>query len=356
MAILSTDRQTDRRDPSPLISVIIPVYNTEEYLKRCLDSVLGNTYRNLEVICVNDGSTDGSLSVLREYAAADPRVRVIDQPNGGVSAARNAGLDAAAGEYISFVDSDDRVHRQYYEVLLHFALDMDADMIVCRICPEEKTDEKLETGSVHFHAMDLQESQKAAMRFFVHSKLYRHSVVRKIRFNEKLDFGEDTFYNLTLYSERPDLRSGSVDEALYYYLQRGGSLSHSGQIGKVLKISDASREKAEEGPAYAVVFLREAVKKFLDYRRGSIFLIGEEQKERNRCCAERRPVYRKMVLSSDFSVKERAIYLILLYFPILYRVWTIYNDPTMLDWERIQRQKRKKKRRNKGPGGPEGPR
>ena len=97
----------------PLISVIIPVYNTEAYLERCLVSVLSNTYRDLEVICINDGSTDGSLEILNAFARQDERVTVIDKKNGGLSAARNDGLRRATGEWIAFIDSDDWIHPRY---------------------------------------------------------------------------------------------------------------------------------------------------------------------------------------------------------------------------------------------------
>ena len=89
---------------SSKISVIIPVYNTERYLPRCLDSVLSNTYDNLEVICINDGSTDNSINILDNYKVSDERVVVINQKNSGVSAARNAGINVATGEYIAFID------------------------------------------------------------------------------------------------------------------------------------------------------------------------------------------------------------------------------------------------------------
>ena len=93
----------------PKVSVIVPVYNVEKYLGECLDSVLRQTLSDIEIICVNDGSTDGSASILAEYAARDPRIKIITQPNGGLSAARNAGMDVASGEYIYFPDSDDYI-------------------------------------------------------------------------------------------------------------------------------------------------------------------------------------------------------------------------------------------------------
>jgi glycosyltransferase involved in cell wall biosynthesis len=93
----------------PKVSVIIPVYNVEKYLGECLDSVLRQTLKDIEIICVNDGSTDGSAKMLAEYAAKDPRIRIITQANAGLSAARNAGMDAACGKYIYFLDSDDYI-------------------------------------------------------------------------------------------------------------------------------------------------------------------------------------------------------------------------------------------------------
>lgn len=104
--------------PNSIISVIIPVYNTEKYLERCLQSVLQQTYPHIELLCVNDGSTDGSAAILARYAAADSHVKVLSQENKGQSAARNAALKIATGDYVFFVDADDFIHPQMLEVLL----------------------------------------------------------------------------------------------------------------------------------------------------------------------------------------------------------------------------------------------
>lgn len=101
-----------------LVSVIVPIYNREKYLRRCLDGILGQTYRNLEIVCVDDGSTDESPQICDEYAQKDSRVKVLHIPNGGVSNARNTGLDNAQGEYIFFVDSDDYVKETHIQDLL----------------------------------------------------------------------------------------------------------------------------------------------------------------------------------------------------------------------------------------------
>lgn len=113
-----------------LVSVIVPVYNVEKYLSRCLDSVMGQTYGQLEIICVNDGSTDASASILADYAAKDARIRVISQSNGGLSAARNAGLDVATGEWVMFVDSDDWIPPYAVEGFLKVAVESGARVVV----------------------------------------------------------------------------------------------------------------------------------------------------------------------------------------------------------------------------------
>ena len=105
-----------------LISVIVPVYNVEAYLPRCVDSILAQTYKNLEIILVDDGTKDRGGVICDEYAAKDPRVKVIHKENGGLSSARNAGIDVARGEYLAFVDSDDYLEPEAMEVLLNAAV------------------------------------------------------------------------------------------------------------------------------------------------------------------------------------------------------------------------------------------
>lgn len=105
-----------------LVSVIVPVYQVEKYLPKCVESILKQTYRNLEIILVDDGSPDGCPAICDTYAARDPRIKVIHKPNGGLSAARNSGLEAASGDWIAFVDSDDCVEPTYIETLLNLAL------------------------------------------------------------------------------------------------------------------------------------------------------------------------------------------------------------------------------------------
>lgn len=116
----------------PQVSVVIPVYNIAAHLRQCMDSVLGQTLNDLEVICVDDGSTDGSPAILAEYAARDGRVRVLTQANAGPGAARNAGLEMVSGEYLIFLDSDDWFEPVFLEKMMQRARSCQADVTICR--------------------------------------------------------------------------------------------------------------------------------------------------------------------------------------------------------------------------------
>ena len=112
----------------PKISIIIPIFNTEKYLKTCLNSVLNQTLKEIEIICINDGSTDNSLKIIEEYASKDKRIKFISQKNNGVSYARNKGLEIATGEFIGFVDSDDYASKNFFEKLYNSALKTNSDI------------------------------------------------------------------------------------------------------------------------------------------------------------------------------------------------------------------------------------
>lgn len=116
----------------PKVSVIIPVYNVEKYLRECLDSVVNQTLKDIEIICINDGSTDGSLKILEEYAKSDERIKIIDKPNSGYGASMNLGLEAAISEYIGIVESDDFVELYMFEKLYKTACANNLDLVRCR--------------------------------------------------------------------------------------------------------------------------------------------------------------------------------------------------------------------------------
>lgn len=217
----------------PAISVIIPVYNTERYLRKCMDSVCGQTYRNLEIICVNDGSPDRSADILAEYAAADPRVRVITQANAGLAAARNSGLKAATGDYITGVDSDDYLAPDAYARIMR-QLDKPAD-IIC--FGTQVTDESGRFLPSPYHELAWQGYRQADDDCFLRTnpcfwnKLYHKELIKRGRlsFPDGLIYEDDVFF----YDAAPSARElFYVKDKLYFYVQRPGSIMNSRQDWK----------------------------------------------------------------------------------------------------------------------------
>lgn len=215
----------------PLISVIVPVYKVESYLTRCVQSLQAQTYPNLEIYLVDDGSPDRCGAMCEEFAAADPRIHVIHKENGGLSSARNAGIDVAQGEYLGFVDSDDWVEPDFYEQLYAAAAKFDAPMAYCGrldeesetlaqtvgLCPER---EEAVTGEEFVRRVFCWENVDSA----AWDKLYRRELFREIRYPLGV-IGEDvpTTYRLALLGGRV----AACPKPLYHYYHRPDSITTS---------------------------------------------------------------------------------------------------------------------------------
>ena len=214
-------------DSKPLVTVIIPVYNTEPYLRKCMDSVCGQTYGNLEIICVNDGSTDGSQSILEEYAARDARVKVLVQENAGQAAARNRALDAAQGEYVMFVDSDDWLDLNTCEQCVQ-CMDDETDAVFFSLCiegvPDEQRKQEMEAGFVVHHegkqAVGMEHLNGSCV--YVAGKMYRRSVLEcgDVRFPNGILYEDAAFYFMVISCCRMIY---GINKPFYHYLQREGS-------------------------------------------------------------------------------------------------------------------------------------
>ena len=214
----------------PKISIIVPVYGVERYLARCLDSILNQTFRNFEVICVNDGSPDNCGVILADYAVRDNRIRIITQENKGLSAARNNGLKQATGTYVLFVDSDDYIHPQLLERTLAVIEQSHAD-IVCFSFQNTLPDTPvffplLEPSKVLLTDYPLTFCRKrCSWRIFfnVWSKLYRRDFIADLSFMEGICF-EDFPYILSLMAKRP--KTAIIKDKLYYYVDNESSITH----------------------------------------------------------------------------------------------------------------------------------
>lgn len=217
-------------DASALISVIVPVYKVEKYLDRCVASIANQTYQNLEIILVDDGSPDNCPAMCDGWAAKDSRVKVIHKENGGLSDARNAGMDVAAGAYIAFVDSDDWIHSDYIRQLYWAAASHDADIAACdfRTVYEEMPDNGLpEAPSIQpctpEQAIESM-TNNSNFRAVAWNKLYRREVLGKDRY-PKGRYHEDEFFTYRILDKAR--RLVYIDLPLYYYFQRPGSIMSS---------------------------------------------------------------------------------------------------------------------------------
>ena len=230
----------------PTISVIVPVYRAEAFLRKCTDSILQQTYTDLEIILVDDGSPDNCPAMCDAWAERDSRIKVIHKQNGGLSDARNAGLAIATGEYIAFVDSDDWVSKHYIKTLYEAASSVDADICECEIirtggeAPQEET--PLPTKPVCY------ETEKAVemligdmvLHQYVWNKIYRSTCLKGIPFI-KGKTNEDEFWTYQVFGRAN--RVVKIEERLYYYFQRSGSIMNSGYSLKRLDALEAKLER-----------------------------------------------------------------------------------------------------------------
>lgn len=219
----------------PLITIIIPVYNVEKYLKRCVDSVLAQTYRNFEVILIDDGSPDKSGELCDLFAEDDCRIRVFHTQNGGVSNARNIGLDNANGDYITFVDSDDYIHPDYLAELLKAVMEHKSSKIaVCSFYHVNSECTEFEEESKRCNFFDKSEINvfreynyvKAYVLKFIWCAIYDKEIIKKIRFRSGLHLAEDSLFMAEAISLSPDI--AIVNKSLYYYVNYAQSASHGG--------------------------------------------------------------------------------------------------------------------------------
>lgn len=227
------------------ISVVIPVYNVEKYLRRCIDSVLNQTYKNLEVVLVDDGSSDSSPSICDEYANYDERVRVIHKKNGGLSSARNAALDSSLiGDYVTFCDSDDWIAHNYYEYCINKLSDYQADVIQVdyTYATDKKIDKKNPTEKIQVY------EGKAILQHYLESTTYTGSysvcrclfsmdLIKDNRFREgKINEDIDWKYKV-LSNSRKFVVSNQV---MYFYYQSGNTISTGGLKKRDFQLREAA--------------------------------------------------------------------------------------------------------------------
>ena len=255
----------DRRI-TPVVSVVIPVYNVSLYLTQCLESVIYQTYRNLEIIVIDDGSTDDSARICDEYAKQDPRIRVLHTGNRGLASARNLGLLSASGLYIAFLDGDDWYELQTIDTLVKTALQTEADIVVA-YSSREYISKTFFPSAIHksvqvYCGQDIMPAFTAGLfENVVWNKLYHADCFKSICFPEKHNY-EDvaTTWKLMKNLEETNGRISIVPEVLFHFRMRKSSITHSGTYNNILDSWVAFHGKYESLPDYQDMLLPECMR------------------------------------------------------------------------------------------------
>ena len=296
-----------------LISIIVPAYNIQPYLSRCLESLCRQTHSNLEVIAVDDGSTDGTGRLLDDWASRDSRIIAIHQPNGGVTRARRSGMERASGAYIGFVDGDDVAEPDMFEILLSDAKTYHADIAHCgyqMVFPDGHIDYYYGSGKVleqdqQKGIIDLLEGKLVEPGLW--NKLYHRSLIERLMQDSRMDqnvrINEDLLMNFLLFSYA--CKSVFRDECKYHYMLRKGSAATSKpQRYKLLDPQWVAeilcRETAEDPQHYSAALCR--------YVR--VLIANAMQKEHPDIAEEARKILRQQQKTGRFQclpTKERAM-------------------------------------------------
>lgn len=234
-----------------LVSVIVPIYNVESYLRECVESIRRQTYHNLEIILINDGSTDSSLDICMEYKRKDNRIQVINKVNGGLSSARNKGIECAKGDYYLFVDSDDFISDKMVEVMIHKAQENNADIVCCNYDFYDDYSNFIKEHPININSDEIYSSKQAQdrllyngfFRCYAWNKLYKAQLFKKIRYPiGKLYEDIYTTYSLFEVSDRIVF----ITDSLYHYRFRTGSITRNTFDERLYQILEPIRKIESE--------------------------------------------------------------------------------------------------------------
>ena len=215
------------------ISVIVPVYNSELTIKKCVDSIINQSYKNIEIILINDGSTDNSLKMCNDLVKKNSNVIFINQENHGVSYSRNVGIELATGDYIGFVDSDDYIEKDMYKIMVE-NFDSKTSIVACNLFIEETTGKQLKNLNYHDCLIDrlvlpTEIYNNKSIQGYVCNKLYKSEIIKKnnIKFSEDYCVLEDDLFNYSILSYNEDLLVKYINKKLYHYVQTCTGASNS---------------------------------------------------------------------------------------------------------------------------------
>jgi glycosyltransferase involved in cell wall biosynthesis len=220
----------------PAVSIIVPVYNAEDRIEKCIQSVQRQTLKEIEILAINDGSTDGSYKILKKLAGTDTRIKVFDFPNGGAALARNRGLLIASGDYVTFVDADDWIEPNMYEDMLATIQNDDTPLVICNI-QKDYNGISQKVLEIRIHEIIREEILKKFIMmefdYALYNKLYKREIILNynIFFDNNLRISQDVMFNLYVFSCIKSI--STIPGAFYHYVAKEGSLMSSPQDKRI---------------------------------------------------------------------------------------------------------------------------
>ena len=319
---------------SALVSIIIPVYNLEKYIKHCLESVVNQTYKELEIICIDDGSTDGSAEIIKSMAANDPRIKYIYQENAGVSAARNKGLDTATGEYVMFVDGDDYIHYQMVDAFAIEAQKNGADVVLSNL--KNVRDYYFNFEKYDFYSSSIVKLEDLYYKFkcgySVIGNMISRSLIDKVRFFTDISIGEDGCFMMMVCPKAKKLLL--MDQYYYFYFFRENSATNSlYSYGKSSVIDAGDRQfeiakQLDNNVLKAIVL--EGIYKSIFENRNLCKGTKCEKDVKRKCKVIGNKHFFDLLHCRGISFKKRFAFVLCFKIPILYNAFRIILDPTMI--------------------------
>lgn len=332
---------------SALVSIIVPVYNLEDYIENCINSLLNQTYKNIEIICIDDGSKDNSASVIKKLMEIDKRIKYFYQENAGVSAARNKGLDNVQGEYVMFVDGDDYMHFQAVDMLVRCIEVKNCDMVSAHQMYTTSLKQEMKE-IVNYNCNDashedlFKEVNGNVIAKSSCAKLIRKDVAFRTRFPVGITNGEDANYIIRLLAT--DIKTCIVDQTLYYYYSRENSCVKSEFTKSKFSITLSFDDLCEYLKNFDYKFLKAYCLQYLYQsilynRTGSIgtsaqeYVLTESKRIGNKWLGD-------FIKNSDINIVIRIAFVMFFKSRHLYELVRMIQDPTMKDFYR-NRKKRK---------------
>lgn len=331
-----------------VLSIIVPIYNVEKYLKDCLESILVQTFNDFEIILVNDGSTDKSGEICDEYSKKDTRVKVIHKNNGGVSSARNIGLKNALGKYIAFVDPDDMIDKNMYEIMMNVSIKDDVDIVVCQIktintnLQTESISQIWEKANIKLNKIDIKKRlipdilTKGQYSIASSSnKIYKINLLKgtNIRFNEEMSHGEDARFNLLLLQEAESIEF--IDKPLYkYYIRDRISLTRAFDKNFYNRILDNKNFGIKLCKQYNITDITGYIETYMNNTINFIESLIRSDIDKN----EKKEIVMNILQSNDFidginNYKPPSFYYHILKKTLISKNYMIINSVILVKWK-----------------------